>query len=314
VATTQQPAPKSPPAQAPPKAADERPARDKALLDGILDRQVSYTPFLAKDPITLSARLVMAHLCRPTRSGKLCTESQAVRFIMLCKSRGLNPWEGDAFIVGYDGKDGPEFNLVTAHQAFLKRAEVHPEYDGMSSGVVVRRKGGQAAGELVEVEGDLVDDGEVLAGGWARVKFKTRSVPVYRRLKLATFNKGQSRWAADPAGMIVKCAEADALRSAFPNSLGGMYLDDELPAAEEAAAPPRPEPLPAGRSSLRRPAPPAPKPAAKAEEPPPSEAPPEDWGDPELTPEERAGMGLPPADGALFGDGNTFAGPHADRS
>jgi hypothetical protein len=61
------------------------------------------------------------------------------------------------------------------------------------------------------------------------VLFKTRSTPVYKRLKLSTFNKGFGRWNVDPAGMIVKCAEADGLRSAFPNSLGGMYLEDEMP-------------------------------------------------------------------------------------
>ena len=33
----------------------------------------------------------------------------------------------------------------------------------------------------------------------------------------------------DPAGMIVKCAEADALRSAFPTMLGGCYTEEEMP-------------------------------------------------------------------------------------
>src|SRR4029077_19899778 len=113
-----------------------------------------------KDSIRLSARMVMRYLCKPTKSGQMCTQEQAVRFIMLCKARGLNPWEGDAYIVGYDSQDGPEFNLITAHQAFLKRAEVHPEYDGMESGVVVRVPNGP----LEERQGDLVDEGQQLVG------------------------------------------------------------------------------------------------------------------------------------------------------
>jgi hypothetical protein len=43
--------------------------------------------------------------------------------------------------------------------------------------------------------------------------------------------------------MIVKCAEADALRSAFPNSLGGMYLEDEIPVTTPKAIAERPKTL-----------------------------------------------------------------------
>jgi phage recombination protein Bet len=193
-------------------------------LDAILDKAIEYTPFLSEQAIMLTPRMVIRFMCKPTKSGKRATMEQALHFCMLCKARGLNPWEGDAFIVGYDTKDGPEFSLLTAHQAFLKRAEVHPEYDGMQSGVIVQR-----GAEVLEMEGDFFLDGDVLLGGWARVLFKNRSTPVYKRLKLSTFNKGFGRWNVDPAGMIVKCAEADGLRSAFPNSLGGMYLEDEMP-------------------------------------------------------------------------------------
>lgn len=196
-----------------------------ATTSALESREIVFTPFLGTEAIRLTPGMIMNFLCRPTRSGKKCSVEQAVRFGMLCKARGLNPWEGDAFLVGFDGKDGPEFNLVTAHQAFLKRAETHPEYDGMQSGVTVRN----GDGVLLDVEGDLVDDDLTLVGGWCRILFKTRKTPMYKRLRLATFNKNQSRWTVDPAGMIVKCAEADALRSAFPNSLGGMYLADEFP-------------------------------------------------------------------------------------
>lgn len=39
-----------------------------------------------------------------------------------------------------------------------------------------------------------------------------------------------SMWATKSAHMIAKCAEAGGLRKAFPNDLGGMYTDDEMPA------------------------------------------------------------------------------------
>lgn len=188
------------------------------------ERAMTYTPFMSKSEIKLSVEIVKQTLCTPTRQGHVCDDRDAVKFMMMCRAGGLDPFAGDAHIVGYDTQHGPRFSLITAHQAFLKRAETHPEYDGMESGVLVLDKGGA----LVEREGDFTFDEDALVGGWATVFFKTRKHPMKRRLKLSTFSTGQSRWKSDPAGMIVKCAEADALRSSFPTLLGGMYLEGEM--------------------------------------------------------------------------------------
>ena len=205
----------------------------KSKVDAILDNTVTYRPFMGDADISLTPRTIMGYFAKPTRQGHMPTPQQAAKFVMLCKARALNPWEGDAFIVGYDTNDGPEFNLITAHQAFLKRAEVHPEYDGMESGATVKLPDGT----IVDQQGDFFDEGQAIVGGWARVYFKTRKIPTYRRVKLSTFNTGRSRWQKDPAGMIVKVAEADALRSSFPTKLGGMYLREEFDAtAHEAQA------------------------------------------------------------------------------
>lgn len=203
-------------------------------LSALLDRQVEFTPFLGKEPITLTARMVQRFLCRPTKSGKVCDHTQAVRFVMLCKARGLNPWEGDAYIVGYDAKDGPEFSLITAHQALLKRAEVHPEYDGMESGITVRRLVNDTP-TLVDLPGEITElPDDVLCGAWARIHVKDKRVPCYVRIRLDAFNKGFGRWQIDTTGMILKCAQAKALRTAFPNSFGGMYIEGEFEAAERS--------------------------------------------------------------------------------
>lgn len=192
----------------------------------LVEKETEFVPFMAKDPIRLSVAIVQNFVCVKSKSGKTCDFAQAMKFIMLCKARGLNPFEGDAYLLGYDGRDGTTtFSLITAHQAFLKRAEVHPEYDGMESGVIVKLE----SGELFDRDGDFHLDSDTLVGGWCTVFFKGRKHHMKKRLKLTTFRKPFGRWNDDPAGMIVKCAEADALRSAFPNQLGGMYLEDELP-------------------------------------------------------------------------------------
>lgn len=204
---------------------------------------VEYVPLGCQDPIKLSAQYVLKYVASPTRSGKLPGERDAIKFVLLCRSKRLNPFEGDCYLVGYDSKDGPQFSLITAHQAYLKRAELHPEFDGMESGVVVDEDG-----SIKDIEGDFHTDNQKVVGGWARVHFKTRKHPTYRRIRMSTFRKDYGQWNSNSAGMIVKCAEADALRSSFPTMLGGLYMKDEVesgihfPSLPDATAmPPAPQ-------------------------------------------------------------------------
>jgi phage recombination protein Bet len=202
-----------------------------------------YVPFGAEDKIKLSVDMVKNLIAVKTKTGKTCSDNDAIKFIAMCLARKLNPFEGDAFLIGYDGKDGPVFSLITAHQAFLKRAELHPEYNGMKSGVIVKRI------EIVlDLEGDFYLEGDEILGGWATVFFKTRDHPMHKRIRLQRFKKNYGIWMEDPGGMIVKCAEADALRSSFPTMLGGLYLREEVHPAEPKVStpiftqPPKPEP------------------------------------------------------------------------
>lgn len=193
--------------------------------------QCEYIPFGADEKIKLSFNLILRWLAVKTKKGAVPDEQDVMKFLMVCKAKKLNPFDGDAFLVGYDGHDGPVFSTIVAHQAFLKRAETHPEFDGMESGVIV--KTGDSIHELV---GDFFPAGSVLVGGWATVFFVNRRHPMTKRLKLSTFDKGRSLWKTNPEGMIVKCAEADALRSSFPQLIGGMYLREEMDAGNAQAS------------------------------------------------------------------------------
>ena len=184
---------------------------------------MEYVPFGGKDKIKLSIALVKNLICVKTKSGKTCSDNDAMKFLMMCQARLLNPYEGDSFLIGYDGKDGPTFSLITAHQAFLKRAELNPEYDGMKSGIIV-----EDDGRLVDLEGDFFSPNQKVVGGWATVFFKNRKQNMHKRIRLQRFQKAWGIWQDDPAGMICKCAEADALRSSFPTMLGGLYLKEEM--------------------------------------------------------------------------------------
>lgn len=201
------------------------------------EREVAFVPFGARDEIKLNITLVRRFMSPRTKSGAQATDEDCMKFIMLCKARGLNPWEGDAFLQGYDSQDGPKFSLITAHQAFLKRAEINKDFDGMESGVVTIDEDG----ELKEYQGDFVLPNQTLVGGWARVFKKSQGRPIYKRLKLGVFDTGLSRWKKDPAGMIVKCSEADALRTAFPTAVGALYIEEETKGFIDISEPERPE-------------------------------------------------------------------------
>lgn len=187
------------------------------------EKAIEFQPFGAADKIKLSVKIVQNFIAAPTRTGKTCTDRDAMKFLMLCQAQRLNPFAGDAFLVGYDGQNGPVFSLITAHQAFLKRAETCADFEGMESGIILQSE----TGEITERQGDFHLAEESVVGGWAKVFRKGRK-ETYRRIRLDRFNTGKSQWEKDPAGMIVKCAEADALRSTFPTLLGGLYNEGEI--------------------------------------------------------------------------------------
>ena len=188
------------------------------------DKPITFTPLGETSEISLTPAMIRSHVAVKTRQGATPSNSDLITFLMLCKAGSLNPWTKDAYLVGYDSKDGPVFTLIVAHQALLKRAENSPHYRGMESGVVVTDKDGNT----IEREGDLKLAGDRLIGGWAKVYRDDRVVATSDRLELSVYSTGRSRWKVDPAGMIVKCAEGSALRKAFPLELGSMYTRAEM--------------------------------------------------------------------------------------
>lgn len=194
------------------------------------ERSVEFIPFGASDKIRLTAAMVRQFIAVPTKSGAMPTERDCIRFIMLCMGKRANPFEGDCFLIGYDTPKGPNFSMVCGIELFLKRASMEASYDGMESGVIIL----DANNNIRERAGALVLHGETLVGGWAKVHRKDRKQPVYKTVKLETYNTGQSRWLKDPGGMIVKVAESQALRTAYPTALGGLYTQEEMQRLTEA--------------------------------------------------------------------------------
>src|SRR6266576_2990928 len=202
-----------------------------ALQKTDTEKSIEFIPFGSSDRIKLSVTIIQNLCAVPTKSGRTCSQRDALRFLMLCQAQRLNPFAGDAYLVGYDSKDAngnivPTFSLITAHQALLKRAEASNDYEGMESGVILIDE----AGKVSEREGDFHTQEEKVVGGWAKVYRKGRR-PTYKRIAMEQRKpKYESQfWQGNKASeQIIKTAEADALRSTFPTLLGGLYTGEEM--------------------------------------------------------------------------------------
>ena len=155
-----------------------------------------------------------------TKGGGTITLPEAVNFMKLCQYSGLNPFLNEAYIVKFGNNPA---QLITSKEAFLKRASRQADYRGMVSGIVVLTKDGQ----VNHKKGQLLYPNEKLLGGWAEVYRETYKDSIYVEVSFDEFNKGQVTWKQMPANMINKVAQAKALREAYPDELGAMYIEEE---------------------------------------------------------------------------------------
>ena len=149
-------------------------------------------------------------------------------FTELCKVRKLNPFLREAYLIKY--KEGTPAQLVVGKDAILKRAVLNPNYDGIESGIIIKKEDGI----IEERQGTFKLEEEELVGGWARVFRKDWTHPTYSSV---SFNEvaqktgqGQlnSNWANKGATMVEKVAKVRALRETFVEDLSGMYEAEEV--------------------------------------------------------------------------------------
>jgi len=148
-------------------------------------------------------------------------DQEAFMFLKLCQARNLNPFTRECYLIKYGGKT----NMVVGKEAFTRKAELNPQFDGFEAGIIVKQKDGK----FLDLPGTFYDDSEdKLVGGWAEVHRKDRTSSFIARVSLKEYSKGQATWKDMPCVMIRKVALVSALREAFPSDLAGMYDQSEL--------------------------------------------------------------------------------------
>lgn len=150
-------------------------------------------------------------------------------FIYDCQMRGLNPLKKEIHFVKrqvWDGKT-QAYKDVAAHQVGI---------DGLR---IIAERTSKYGGQDSVMYGDEIEFHGVKVPEFAQVSAYKRGIDrpftaiAYFTEFAGVFKKNGkeylgSMWAQMPRHMIAKCAEALALRKAFPDTLAGIYADEEM--------------------------------------------------------------------------------------
>lgn len=162
-------------------------------------------------------------------------------FLNFAQRTGLDPFARQIYMIGRRQKAGDKWTTKWTIQASIDGLRIVAERSGDYAGQV----GPEYCGEDGEWRDTWTSHQPPVAAriGVLRHGF---SAPLYavayydEYVQTDRDGKATSMWATKPRLMLAKCAEALALRKAFPNDLAGLYTSDEMGSA--AANPPAPEP------------------------------------------------------------------------
>jgi phage recombination protein Bet len=180
-------------------------------------------------------------LIRRTICPKGIGEDEFALFIEQCKRSGLDPLLKEAFCVARRANAGnrEKPNWVTRYEfqpseaGMLARAERFPDFKGIQASAVYAEDEiivDQGKGEVVHRFNPAKRKGS-LVGAWSRV-VREGKLPVVVWLDFAGYVQQTPLWAKIPTTMIEKCARVAALRKAYPEAFGGLYVREEMPAEE----------------------------------------------------------------------------------
>ncbi|WP_426732468.1 phage recombination protein Bet [Myxococcus faecalis] len=194
-------------------------------------------------------------LIRRTICPRGISEDEFALFIEQCKRSGLDPLLKEAFCVArrqnIGNRERP--NWVTKYEfqpseaGMLARAERFPDFKGIQASAVFAEDDivvDQGRGEVVHRFNPAKRKG-ALVGAWSRV-VRDGKLPVVVWLDFSGYVQQTPLWAKIPTTMIEKCARVAALRKAYPEAFGGLYVREEMPAEDFDSASAHPEPVPAG--------------------------------------------------------------------
>lgn len=138
---------------------------------------------------------------------KDATDAEFEMFAQFCQSTRLNPFKREIWFIKVNGR----VQMMTGINGFFSIANSHPQYDGLECDLEFDEKTGQPTKAT------------------ARAHRKDRKFPAVGIALLRESKGGSPIWNTQPSVMLSKVAKARALREAFPQEMGGLYTEDEMP-------------------------------------------------------------------------------------
>jgi phage recombination protein Bet len=148
------------------------------------------------------------------------TLEQAQCFVEYCRTKGMDPFAREIYSIIRSGKGGPRQTFQIGIDALRKRAEETGAYEGQTPYLWCGPDG-----KWVDIWLAPQPPFAAKVGVW---KHGFRE-PMWAIAKFSEYKPEDDwMWKKMPANQIAKCAEALALRRAFPSQLGGMYATEEM--------------------------------------------------------------------------------------
>jgi phage recombination protein Bet len=150
------------------------------------------------------------------------SDDQVKLFLMYCQTKGLDPFAREVFSIIRKGKQ----TFQTGIDGLRSMAEDTGQYDGCELYWCAKD------GKWVDV---WLEDVSPYAAK-AVVSRRDCAKPFVAVAKWSEYKPDEDwMWRKMPSNQLAKCAEALALRKAFPRKLGGLYASEEMDQANNRA-------------------------------------------------------------------------------
>lgn len=159
---------------------------------------------------------------------KDCTPVELKLFSNVCHKTGLDPFSRQIYAIKRNSRDGKKMTIQTSIDGFRAIAEDTGQYAGNDDAVF---DGGLTLAEHIAKTGNPKTP-PITATVTVYKMVDGQRCPYSASAAFAQYAQKSPVWENIPHTMIAKCAEALALRKAFPRKLSGLYTGDEMEQAD----------------------------------------------------------------------------------